>query len=189
MAEARAGMGSSAWRRAASALLAMGWVPALAACSLSADPRTDRPDRTVAFETGWEAAADCSAQQLGNLYAVAQLSHYPDQGYAEIVVGMGRDTTGSYAAGLFYNAGTPAAGSSGYSDSGTIMIIDFHDVHPRQAEARIYAARYMLLPGAPTEQAATAMAACKNASATAPMPMPPPQPAPAKPGGHMANPP
>jgi hypothetical protein len=160
--------GRAAWLKVAGAALAAAWLPTLAACSVGSDPRADKPDATVAFAADWQAAADCSAQQLGQLYPIAQLTHHADQGYAEIVVGMGRDTTSSYAASMSYSAGLPAAGSSmAYTDDGTIMIIDVRHVRPRQAEAKIYASRYMLLPGGPTAQAAAAMASCRTGTAAA----------------------
>jgi hypothetical protein len=159
--------GRAAWCKAAGAALAAAWLPALAACTVASDPRGDKPDATVAFAADWQAAADCSAQQLGQLYPIAQLTHHPDQGYAEIVVGMGRDTTRSYAAGIYYSEGLPSAGGMGYADNGTIMIIDVRDVRPRQAEARIYASRYMLLPGGPAAQAAAAMTSCRTGPAAA----------------------
>jgi len=165
-AERRVGPGRRSWRKAAARLTAAAWLPALAACTLSSDPRSDHPDRTVAFATGWQAAADCSVQQLANLYPVAQLTHHPESGSAEIKVGMGPDLTASAAASLFYT-GMPATGG-GYSDDGTVMIIDFRDLRPNQAEAKIYAARYTMLPGGTVNQAAGALAACRTGSAPAP---------------------
>jgi hypothetical protein len=178
--------GRFAWRKAARRVsLAAAWLPALAACTLSPNPRNDRPDVTVGFATGWQAAADCSAQRLGNLYTTAKLTHHPDQGYAEIVVGIGPDTTsagtaGMYsgtgisgasstdAAGMYSGTGIAGASSTSQTDDGTIMIIDFRDIKPRQAQAKIYAARYMLLPGSATGRAAAAMASCRTGAAAAP---------------------
>jgi hypothetical protein len=159
--------GRAALLKGAGAALAATLLPVLSACSVGSDPRADNPDATVAFVADWQAAADCSAQQLGQLYPIAQLTHHPDRGYAEIVVSMWRDTTSSYAAGMLSSEGLPTAGSMGYADNGMLMIIDVRDVGPRQAEARIYASRYMLLPGGPTTQAAAAMASCRTGTAAA----------------------
>jgi hypothetical protein len=153
--------------RLVAAGLAAAWLPALAACTVGSDPRTDRPDKTVAFATGWQAAADCSVQQLANLYPVAQLTHHPEAGSAEIVVGMGPDLTANAAAAIFYT-GMPSTGGSGYSSDGTVMIIDFHDAQPNRAEAKIFAARYTMMPGGTVSQAAGALAACRTGSAPAP---------------------
>jgi hypothetical protein len=144
------------------ARLAAAGLPALAACSLSPDPRDDRPDATVAFATDWQSAADCSAQQLGSLFTTALLTHHPDQGYAEIVVGIGADTAPANLAGALYDAGNPTTGGPVRVDNGTIMLVDFRDVGPRQAQAKIYAARYMLLPGGATARAAEAMGRCRT---------------------------